>query len=159
MVLHRSHFDRLFKKRNPRTTRDLAHMAELQLARRALKPNILDCAPLLKCFIYKLQELQGSRRQDDDSRDHFVVPAVYYEDPHSRESGTTSSANSTRDYCWMAATRDLHYCGTTDTCSVRSSIGSRCRTGIDSSLSVLINDHRSMTSSLNTTTNTTTNKT
>ena len=142
MVLHRSHFDRLFKKRNPRTTKDLAHMAELQLTRRALKPNILDCAPLLKCFIYKLQELQGLRRSDDETNEEFVVPSVYYEDSQSRELAAAASAS--RAYCWMAATRDMHG----QTSSVRSTMSSRSRGAIDGSLSISINDQRSISSSL-----------
>ena len=81
MVLTKVHFERLFKRRNPRTVRHLARVLELQLIRRSLKPNILLSVPLLKCFIYRLQEVSGERKQGEETP--FSVPDFVFRIPKS----------------------------------------------------------------------------
>ena len=81
MVLAKVHFERLFKRRNPRTVRHLARVLELQLIRRSLKPNILLSVPLLKCFIYRLQEVSGERKQGEETP--FSVPDFVFRIPKS----------------------------------------------------------------------------
>ena len=39
---------------------------EMQLTMRCLKHNILQSAPLMRCLLYKVQELNGERRQGDE---------------------------------------------------------------------------------------------
>ena len=84
MVLAKVHFERLFKRRNPRTVRQLARVLELQLVRRSLKPNIILSVPLLKCFIYRLQEVSGERKQGEETP--FTVPDFMFRVPKSHTS-------------------------------------------------------------------------
>ena len=87
MVIGKVHFERLFKRRNPRTVRHLARVLELQLIRRALKPNILLSVPLLKCFIYRLQEVSGNRKQGEETP--FSVPDFVVRIPKSHPRRVT----------------------------------------------------------------------
>ena len=66
MVLNKTHLDRLFRKRSPRTLKDMSKMIETQLTLRCLKPNILETAPIMRCFLYKVQEQNGERKPGDE---------------------------------------------------------------------------------------------
>ena len=87
MSLYRTHFERLFKRRNPKTLLKLASTAELQLTRRVIKPNIVEFLPLIKCFVYKLQEVKreaGKKFVATPSLSHgesgFDLPSVSFEE-------------------------------------------------------------------------------
>ena len=69
MALYRTHFERLFKRRNPKTLAKMATSSELQLTRRVIKPKIVDCMPLVRCLVFKLQEVKR------EAGKKFVAPA------------------------------------------------------------------------------------
>lgn len=95
MVLTKVHFERLFKRRNPRTVKNLARVLELQLVRRSLKPNILLSVPLIKCFIYRLQEVSGERKQGEETP--FFVPDFMFRVPKSHTGPRLVSPRIARD--------------------------------------------------------------
>lgn len=90
MSLHRPHFERLFRRRNPRTVKEMARTLELQMTRRVVKPNIVNSTPLLKCFIYKIQELTGERRYGDENT--FAMPNVVFEMSQNGRRGSRAGA-------------------------------------------------------------------
>ena len=102
MSLYRSHFERLFKRRNPHTLRKLAETAELQITRRIVRPNIVECMPLLKCFVYKMKDVKrdsGKKFQLQPNRYEeemmFDLPGVKFEGSDRRPKGKLS-----RSYTW-----------------------------------------------------------
>lgn len=109
MSLYRTHFERLFKRRNPKTLQKMAETAELQLTRRVIKPNIVEFLPLIKCFVYKLQEVKREAGKKfitalskEDTR-RFDLPEVSFEEcgddvgrPRSRRSRSYTWSNSGR---------------------------------------------------------------
>ena len=104
MSLYRSHFDRLFKRRNPSTLYTMAHTLELQLARRVLKPDITSSVPLLKCFVYRLQEQinhSGKKFHTKDDDLEYDIPEITYEDVS--ETKAKLSTDKLKSYTWSEA--------------------------------------------------------
>lgn len=56
MSLRKTHFERLFRRKNPNTIKQMAQAAELQLARRISQKSIKDSVPLLKVIIHGLYD-------------------------------------------------------------------------------------------------------
>lgn len=105
MSLYKSHYDRLFKRRHPASIKTMAKTLELQLTRRILKPNIIDSVPLLKCFVYRLQEIikdSGRKIQIASSNNEVHSPmdivGVTYEDVGETKSQEVSQRM--RSYTW-----------------------------------------------------------
>ena len=65
MSLHRNHFERLFRKRNPNSLNDMMQNLETQLMVRCMKHNILESVPLMRCLLFKVQESKGKRKPED----------------------------------------------------------------------------------------------
>ena len=116
MVLHKTHFERLFRKRSPRTLIEMGKMVETQLTLRCLKPNILETAPVLRVFLYRLQELNGERKRGDEKNflqslrslsTQFEIDASSYL-PHAPQTRTLVSQSSTPDRM-SCDTPDLAY--------------------------------------------------
>lgn len=59
MTLGASHFDRLFRKRLPRTPKEMAKQLRQQLTRRSQNAKIADCVPILRAFVNKLAIVSG----------------------------------------------------------------------------------------------------
>ncbi len=56
----------LRRRKTHNTLREMLRGLETQLTMRCLKPSVLASAPLLRCLLYRLQELQGERRHGDE---------------------------------------------------------------------------------------------
>ena len=76
MVLHKPHFERIFKKRSPSTVKNMCHMLKLQLTMRLMKPHVLESAPLLRCLLFKLLELIGEKRAGEEREFLTTIRAI-----------------------------------------------------------------------------------
>jgi hypothetical protein len=78
----------------------MAQTLELQLTRRILKPNIIDSVPLLKCFVYRLQEIirdSGKKVQIATTETHSQtdIKGVTFEDTKNK-----SQEEKQKHYSW-----------------------------------------------------------
>ena len=70
----------------------------MQLTMRCLKHNILQSAPLMRCLLYKVQELNGERRQGDEKTFVRTLKAMsneFEENSHLQRSNTYLANNIT----------------------------------------------------------------
>ena len=57
--IHKEYFDRLFRKKNPGTLKPMAKTLCMLMKNRAARESLASRVPLLKCLIFKLQEMTG----------------------------------------------------------------------------------------------------
>ncbi len=75
--LHKAHFDRLFRKKNPLTIQSMLRMIELKMSRRVAESRAAQKAPLYKCFLLKVQQINGTREiRDKDEEDVPETPMI-----------------------------------------------------------------------------------
>ena len=80
----------------------MAKTLDLQLTRRLLRPNILDYAPVLKCFVYQLQQMNGDYSKTKD--EVFTLPSMSFEEIIKCDNGNGVVAPQ-KTYSWLGAAR------------------------------------------------------
>ena len=88
----------VWRKKTQSTIRELIKNVEMQLTMRCLKHNILQSAPLMRCLLYKVQELNGERRQGDEKTFVRTLKAMsneFEENSHLQRSNTYLANNIT----------------------------------------------------------------
>lgn len=113
MILSKTHFDRLFRKRSPRTLTEMGKMVETQLTLRCLKPNILETVPVLRVLLYRLQEINGERKRGDGK--NFLSTLRYMSNNFEIEGASRPTNNtSMRPLASQSITPDRMSCDTPD---------------------------------------------
>ena len=107
MALYRTHFDRLFKRRNPKTLAKMAANSELQLTRRVIKPNISDSLPLVRCLVFKLQEVKREAGKKFVAPPygaevglHFDLPEVIFQEQEGGSKAGRCQRSRSKSYSW-----------------------------------------------------------
>ena len=67
--IHKDQFTRLFKRKNPHTLKPMAKTLAMLMQNRSSREGLVIKVPLLKCMMWKLQEMSGPNKRKRTGRD------------------------------------------------------------------------------------------
>ena len=96
MAIHKAHFERLFRRRNPSTIKLMTRQLAINITKRMSRPNLVQHVPLLRFLVLKIQELNGERRMKKKLKDEdFSLPYFDFSDSSSFSRAKSVKSNRT----------------------------------------------------------------